>query len=141
MKGKIKNRLALLSILLIVGLLIAGMGTALGAGDLLKFSGKQVIASVTTNEDGMQVVTIREDGKVVKEVTLPEGSEGKPLTIKGSSDGTMVISQVSEEEIENKCNQPGYHCEFRNETEDSSNESLKCFVDGKETTDCPSPEQ
>jgi len=140
MKGKIKNRLALLSVLLIAGVLMSGIGTVLGAGDLLKFSGKQVSASVTTNEEGIQVVTIREDGKVVKEVTLPEGSEGKPLTIKSSSDGTMEIIQVSEDEIGENCNKPGFHCETK-EGSDEPAFGVKCVINGQQVDpeNCPKP--
>jgi len=97
MEGEMKNRLALLSVLLVAGLLMAGIGTALGAGDLLKFAGKQVSASVITNEDGMNVITIREDGKVVKEFTLPESSEDYTIE---TSDGKIVIGKMTKEEME-----------------------------------------
>ena len=96
MKDEMKNRLALLSILLVAGLLMAGIGTAIGAGNLLKFAGKQVSASVMTNEDGMDVVTIREDGKVVKEFTLPESSEDYTIE---TSDGKIVIGKMTKEEM------------------------------------------
>lgn len=129
MKGKMKNRLALLSILLVTGLLLGGIGTALGAGSLLKF-GKEVSASVTTNKDGMQIVTIREDGKVIKEVTLPKGSEGQALSMVTTPDGKMVITQVSKGEIEKSCNEPGFHCET------GSGPTPKCY--GPEgPIDCP----
>ncbi|RKY95698.1 MAG: hypothetical protein DRQ03_08525 [Candidatus Hydrothermota bacterium] len=62
MKGEMKNRLALLSILLVAGLLMAGMGTVLGAGNLLRFAGKQVSA-VAMNDQ----LKIYEDGKLVLE--------------------------------------------------------------------------
>lgn len=96
MKTEMKNRLALLSILLVAGLLMAGIGSALGVGNLLKFAGKQVSASVMTNEDGMDVVTIREDGKVVKEFTLPESSEDYTIE---TSDGKIVIGKMTKEEM------------------------------------------
>jgi len=67
MVSKMKNRLALLSILLVAGLLMAGIGTALGAGNLLRFAGKEISAVATNNQ-----LKIYEDGKLVKEVTLPE---------------------------------------------------------------------
>jgi hypothetical protein len=102
MKGKMKNRLALLSVLLVAGLLMAGIGIALGAGNLLKLSGKQVSASVMTNEDGMDVVTIREDGKVVNELILLESYKGYTIE---TSDGKIVIGKMpkdkmTEEEME-----------------------------------------
>lgn len=94
---KMKNRVALLSMLLVLGLLMAGIGTALGAGNLLKFAGKQVSASVMTNEDGLDVVTIREDGKVVKEFILPESSGDYTIE---TSDGKIVIGEMTKEEME-----------------------------------------
>jgi hypothetical protein len=139
MESKMKNRLALLSILLVAGLLMAGIGTALGTGNLLTFAGKEVSASVTTNEDGTQAVIIREDGKVVKEVALPEGSEGSALSIKSSPDGEMVISQVSDEEIEENCNKPGFHCVTKDSGEPAS--GVSCFINGQQKfgADCPKP--
>ena len=97
MKREMKNRLTLLSVLLVAGLLMVGIGTALGAGDLLKFAGKEVSASVMTNEAGMDVVTIREDGKVVKEFTLPESSGDYTIE---TSDGKIVIGKMTKEEME-----------------------------------------
>ena len=64
----IRNRLALLGVLLVVGLLTASVATASGAGDLLKFTGKEVKA-VAIGEQ----LKIYENGKLVKEITLPEG--------------------------------------------------------------------
>jgi len=97
MKDEMKNRLALLSILLIAGLVMAGIGTALGAGDILKFAGKRVSASVMTNEDGMDEVTIREDGKVVKGFLLEDSGN---YTIE-TSDGKIVIAiwKMTKEEM------------------------------------------
>ncbi len=40
MKGEMRKRLALLSILLVAGLAMAGIATAFGAGNLVKFAGK-----------------------------------------------------------------------------------------------------
>jgi len=90
MVSKMKNRLALLSILLVVGLLMAGIGTALGAGNLLKFAGKEVSA-VAMNDQ----LKIYEDGKLVKEVTLPEGE----YTIE-TSGHKIVFQKMTKEEIE-----------------------------------------
>jgi len=85
-----KNRLALLSILLVAGLLMAGVGTALGAGNLLKFAGKEVSAVATDNQ-----LKIYEDGKLVKEVTLPEGE----YTIE-TSGHKIVFRKMTPKEIE-----------------------------------------
>jgi len=90
MKGEMKNRLALLSILLVAGLLMAGIGTALGAENLLKFAGKQVSA-VAMNDQ----LKIYEDGKLVKEITLPEGE----YTIE-TSGHKIVFRKMTPEEIE-----------------------------------------
>ena len=89
MKGEMKNRLALLSILLVAGLLMAGIGTAIGAGNLLKFAGKQVSA-VAVNDQ----LKIYEDGKLVKEITLPEGE----YTIE-TSGHKIVFRKMSKEEV------------------------------------------
>jgi len=90
MKGEMKNRLALLSILLVAGLLMAGIGTAIGAGNLLKFAGKQVSA-VAMNDQ----LKIYEDGKLVKEITLPKGE----YTIE-TSGHKIVFRKMTKEEIE-----------------------------------------
>jgi hypothetical protein len=139
MESKMKNRLALLSVLLVAGLLMAGVGSALGAGNLLKFAGKEVSGIVTGNEDGTQTLIIREDGKVVKEVTLPKDSEGSALSIKSSPDGKMVISQVSDEEIEENCNKPGFHCETGEGA--GTEPRLRCFINGQQVDpeNCPKP--
>ncbi len=51
--SKMKNRLALLGILLVAGLLMAGMGIVLGAGNLLKFAEKRV--SVEAVNDHLKI--------------------------------------------------------------------------------------
>ncbi|MDI6811590.1 MAG: hypothetical protein QMD80_08015 [archaeon] len=92
-----RNRVALLGALLVTGLVLAGMGTALGVGEVLKFAGKEVSASVMTNEDGMYVLTIREDGKLVKAVTLPEGEY-----IWETSGHKLVLHKMTPEEMEKR---------------------------------------
>ena len=90
MKSEMKNRLALFGILLVIGLIMAGIGTALGAGDLLKFAGKEVSAVAMNNQ-----LKIYEDGKLVKEITLPEGE----YTIEASGH-KIVFYKMTQEEIE-----------------------------------------
>jgi len=90
MRGEMKNRLALLSILLVAGLAMAGIATALGAGNLLKFARKQL--SVVVMNDQLKIY---EDGKLVKEITLPKGE----YTIE-TSGYKIVLHKMSEEEIE-----------------------------------------
>ena len=90
MKSEMKNRLTLFGILLVAGLIMAGIGTALGAGDLLKFAGKEVSAVAMNNQ-----LKIYEDGKLVKEITLPEGE----YTIEASGH-KLVFYKMTQEEIE-----------------------------------------
>jgi len=89
MEGEMKNRLALLGILLVTGLLMAGIGTAIGAGSLLKFAGKQVRA-VAMNDQ----LKIYEDNKLVKEITLPEGEY-----VWESSGYKIVLHKMTAEEM------------------------------------------
>ena len=91
MKSEMKNRLTLFGILLVAGLTMAGIGTALGAGDLLKFAGKEVSAVAMNNQ-----LKIYEDGKLVKEITLPEEGE---YTIEASGH-KLVFYKMTQEEIE-----------------------------------------
>ena len=70
MNGEMKNRLALLSILLVTGLVMAGIVTVSGASNSLKFAGKKV-KLVAMGEQ----LKIYMDGKVVKELTLSEEGE------------------------------------------------------------------
>jgi hypothetical protein len=92
MERTMKNRLALLSILLIAGLLMAGIGTALGAGKVLQ--GKPSAFSAHVDQSGN--VIIEQDGKVVQNFTLPEGEN---YTWKASSGG-IQIHKMTKEEIE-----------------------------------------
>jgi len=61
MEGEMKSRLALLGILTVVGLLAAGVATASGTGDFLKFAGKEVKAVAMGGQ-----LKIYENGKLVK---------------------------------------------------------------------------
>ena len=87
-----KNRLALLSILLAAGLAMAGTATASGASDLLKFTGKEV--RVVAMGDQLKIY---ENGKVVKEITIPEGEYN--LTI-GMLEHKLVFYKMTSEEME-----------------------------------------
>ena len=86
----IKNRLALLSILLVAGFAMASIATVFGAGNIVKFAGKE-ISAVAINDQ----LKIYEDGKLVKEVTLPEGE----YTIE-TSGHKIVFHKMTKEEIE-----------------------------------------
>ena len=69
---------------------MAGMATAFGAGNLLKFTGKETSA-VAMNEQ----LKIYEDDKLVKEITLPKGE----YTIE-TSGHKIVFRKMTKEEIE-----------------------------------------
>jgi len=68
MEGEMKSRLALFGILTVVGLLAASVATASGTGDFLKFAGKEVRVVAMGGQ-----LKIYENGKLVKEITIPEG--------------------------------------------------------------------
>ena len=87
MKGGMKTRLALLSILAIIGLLMAGITPALGASSP---RGKGV--EVVLMDDQLKIY---EDGKLVKEITIPEGDY--IIRISGHK---LVVHRLTEEEME-----------------------------------------
>lgn len=93
MEKRTKNRLALLGSLLVIGLILAGIGSALGAGDALKGTAKDVRAVLTGNQ-----VTIYEDGGMIQNFTLPEGQEYTWET----SSGGISIGKITSEEIQRK---------------------------------------
>jgi len=96
MKGKMKDRLILLSILLVAGLAIAGIATAFGAGSLLKFAGKEVRV-VAMGE----LLEIYENGKLIKEIKLPEGEYN--FTIEAAGHKLLhkiTVHKMTKEEIE-----------------------------------------
>jgi len=69
---------------------MAGIATAFEASNLLKFAGKE-ISAVAMNDQ----LKIYEDGKLVKEITLPEGE----YTIE-TSGHKIVFRKMTKEEIE-----------------------------------------
>ena len=85
-----KSRLALLGILAVVGLLAASVATASGTGDFLKFAGKEVRAVAMGGQ-----LKIYENGKLVKEITIPEG--GYTVDI---SEYKIVFYKMTPKEIE-----------------------------------------
>ena len=88
-----KNRLALLSILLVAGLAMAGIATAFGTGSLLKFAGKEVRV-VATGEQ----LKIYENGEVVKEIPISEGEY--TFTIEAAGHKLLHKITVTKGEIE-----------------------------------------
>ncbi len=96
MNGEMKNRLVLLSILLVTGLVTAGIVTVSGASNSLKFAGKEVRV-VAMGEQ----LKIYMDGKLVKEITLPEEGEYN-FTIEAAGhklQHKITIHKMTEEEI------------------------------------------
>ncbi|RLI99970.1 MAG: hypothetical protein DRP03_01900 [Candidatus Aenigmatarchaeota archaeon] len=96
MKGGMKKRLALLSILLVAGLAIAGMATAFGVSNLLRFAGKEVRV-VAMGEQ----LKICENGKVVKEIPMPEGEYNFTIEAGGHKlTHKLVVHKMTKEEME-----------------------------------------
>lgn len=88
------NRLALFSILLVAGLAMGGVATALGANDLLQgFAGKGVVVAMMNDQ-----LKVYEDGKLVKEITLPEGEY--TIEIPGGQKVVIISHKMTPEEIE-----------------------------------------
>lgn len=90
MEGEMKSRLALLGILTVVGLLAASVATASGTGDFLKFAGKEVRVVAMGGQ-----LKIYENGKLVKEITIPEGE----YTVE-TSEYKIVFFKMTPKEIE-----------------------------------------
>ena len=95
MKREIKNRIGLLSILLVAGLLMASIGTALGAGNMFQGfgSGKDVALVMA---DGQ--MTIYEDGKAIENLTL-NLQEGEAYTW-DYENGKIKVGTISIEDIQ-----------------------------------------
>lgn len=70
MEERIKNRLVLLGSLLMIGLVLAGIGSALGAGTIFRGNPDMFGAEMNGNQ-----VTIYEGGKMIQNFTLPEDGE------------------------------------------------------------------
>lgn len=133
MENKMKNRMALLGVLIVGGIVAAGVGTAFGAGALLQ-SGTNISSDVKTNADGTKTVTVKHDGKVVQESTLPAGSG--PVVIQSGSDGKIVVSQPTEEEMQKMdAEAEANGGQLHKETEDSGGSGLTCYEEGQEV-DC-----
>ena len=91
-----KKRLALLGILLVAGLSMAGIATAFGASNLLKFAGKEVRV-VAMGEQ----LKIYENGKVVKEIPISEGEYTFTIEAGGHKlTHRLVVHKMTKEEIE-----------------------------------------
>ena len=84
-----RNRVALLGALFVIGLVLAGLGTALGVGEVFQGAEKTFRTVIITSQ-----VTISEDGKVVQNFTLPEGEN---YTWETSDYGIHIFTMTDEE--------------------------------------------
>ncbi|NJD51314.1 MAG: hypothetical protein FIB07_00425 [Candidatus Methanoperedens sp.] len=99
MEKRIKDRLKLIGSLTVMGLLLAGIGSALGAGTVLQE--KPVVFRAVVDQNGS--VVIDRDGKVVQTFIMPEVPEGEVRTWSISDRRTNYIIGVhnlTKEEIE-----------------------------------------
>lgn len=91
MEKRIKNRAILLGGLFVVGLTLAGIGNALGAGTAFQGIAEEIRAVATGDQ-----VTIYKGDKVVQNFTLQEGQEYTWNT----SNGGISIGRMTKEQIE-----------------------------------------
>lgn len=98
MEERMKNRLVLLGSLLMIGLTLAGIGSALGAGTMLQGNPNVFGAEMNGNQ-----VTIYEDGRAIQNFTLPDGEEYTWKTSGGEihiGNGTGMRGNQAEREAE-----------------------------------------
>ncbi len=93
MEERIKNRLMLLSILLVAGSLMVGAATALGTGKV--FQGKPNVFSAEIING---YLLISEDGKVIQNLTLPKGKNVTFVT----PNGGVLVGRLTQEGVERK---------------------------------------
>ena len=89
-----RNRVALLGALLVTGLVLAGLGTALGVGEAVQGIMWKTVSIVGIGDQ----VTVYEDGKVIENFTLPEGEAYTWET----SDYGIHIGTMTEEEMDKR---------------------------------------
>ncbi|MCD6457124.1 MAG: hypothetical protein J7K81_10130 [Methanophagales archaeon] len=94
MEKNTRNRVALLGALLVTGLVLAGLGTALGVGEAVQGIMRKTVSVVGIGDQ----VTVYEDGKVIDNFTLPEGGNYTWET----SDYGIHIGTMTEEEMEKR---------------------------------------
>lgn len=95
MEKRIKDRLVLLGSLTVIGLVLAGIGSAFGAGTALQ--GKPVVFRAVVDQNGS--VVIDRDGKIVQTFIMPDVPEGEVRTWETSS-GRVTIHNMTKKEIE-----------------------------------------
>ena len=93
MEKEMKNRMALLCSLLVFGLILVGIGSAVGTGTA--FQGKaDVFEAMLVND----TIEISRNGHTIKTLTMPEGKEGFSMEI--ADGGGIHIGYLTEEEME-----------------------------------------
>jgi len=101
MKDEMKKRLALLGILLVAGFAMAGIATAFGAGNLVK--GNLVKGKKVRIESVNDQLKIYENGKLVKEIKLPEGEYNFTIEAAGHRlTHKLVVRKMTSEEMKEK---------------------------------------
>lgn len=95
MEKRMKNRLTLLGCLLVIGLTLAGIGSAYGAGTVLQE--KPVVFRAVVDQNGS--VVIDRDGKVVQTFVMPDVPEGETRTW-DTSGGRITVHNMTKKEIE-----------------------------------------
>lgn len=123
MEERMKNRLALLGNLLVIGLILAGIGSALGAGTVLQ-KPDLFLAKIS---DGNIVVS--KNNEVIDTLTL---QEGKNYTL-DTSGGSIRLGYLTKEEMERA--QAERSAELNNLIEIAKRDSkVQKLIEGKKYT-------
>lgn len=123
---KMRNRMALLGVLLLAGFLMAGIGTALGTGKA--FQGRPDVFSASV-VDGQVVVS--KNGEVVDRLAAPADSEN--ITIETSNGGVIVMGRLTSEEI--KKQQAEHEAELNSLLESAKKDAgVQSLIAGKNYT-------
>lgn len=123
MEKRMKNRLALLGSLLVIGLILAGIGSALGAGTVLQ-KPDLFLAKIS---DGNIVVS--KNNEVIDTLTL---QEGKNYTL-DTSGGSIRLGYLTKEEMERA--QAERSAELNNLIEIAKRDSkVQKLIEGKKYT-------
>lgn len=99
MEKRIKDRMVLLGSLTVIGLVLAAIGSAFGAGTVLQE--KPVVFRAVVDQNGS--VVIDRDGKIVQTFVMPDVPEGETQTWNisdGRTNYIMGVHNLTKEEIE-----------------------------------------
>ena len=123
MEKNTRNKVALLGVLLVAGLILAGLGTALGVGEAVQGIMGKTVSIVGIGDQ----VTVYEDGKVIENFTLPEGESYTWET----SDYGIHIGTMTEEEMDKR--QAEHEAELNNWLEIAKKDSrVQELIEDKE---------